>query len=103
MSLHCPIAMRLVLQSLGVFEAVNYKNQDIAELYKDPSTHFDVVVDLVGGQHFNATPPHIRSQHTQTHLANPNGWIETTDCRVSASVEIYLQMQSSTCTNRRDE
>ena len=40
----------LQMQSLGADEAVNYREQDITEVFKDPSQHFDVVVDLVGGQ-----------------------------------------------------
>ena len=37
------------MQSLGADEAVNYREQDIADVFKDPSQHFDVIVDLVGG------------------------------------------------------
>lgn len=37
------------LQSLGADEVVNYREQDFAEIYKDPSKHFDAIVDLIGG------------------------------------------------------
>ena len=39
-----------VLQSIGADEVVNYREQDFAELYKDPSKHFDLIVDLIGGE-----------------------------------------------------
>lgn len=61
------------MQSLGVFEAVNYKNQDIAEVFKDPSKHFDVVVDLVGGQHLGSSLPLALKNHMETCL-------HSTDC-----------------------
>lgn len=36
-------------QGLGADEVVNYREQDFAALYADPSVHFDAVVDLIGG------------------------------------------------------
>ena len=38
-----------LMQSLGADEVINYREQDFAEIYKDPSKHFDAVVDLIGG------------------------------------------------------
>ena len=38
------------MQSLGADEVVNYREQDFAEVYKDPSKHFDAVIDCLGGK-----------------------------------------------------
>ena len=55
------------MQSLGADEAVNYREQDIAELFKDPSKHFDAIVDLVGGQLSERCPLfHSSSTHQST-------------------------------------
>ena len=40
----------VLLQSLGADEVVNYREQDFAEVYKDPSKHFDAVIDCLGGE-----------------------------------------------------
>lgn len=40
----------MALQKLGADEVLNYREQDFAEVYKDPSKHFDAIVDLIGGE-----------------------------------------------------
>jgi NADPH:quinone reductase-like Zn-dependent oxidoreductase len=58
------------VKSLGVFEAVNYKNQDIAEVFKDPSKHFDAIVDLVGGDEEGKATKLLKPGGTLAHILN---------------------------------
>ena len=37
------------MQSIGADEVVNYREQDFSQVYKDPSKHFDAIIDLIGG------------------------------------------------------
>ena len=47
----------LCLQELGADEAVDYRSQDFAELYKDAP--FDFIFDSIGGESATATPKGI--------------------------------------------
>ena len=68
----CPYDFSLFLQSIGADEVVNYREQDFAEVYKDPSKHFDLIVDLIGGE----------SSELQVHCQQPllTRWICLLDC-----------------------
>ena len=46
----CKLSALVCLQSLGADEVVNYREQDFAEVYQDPSKHFDAVIDCLGGK-----------------------------------------------------
>ena len=70
------------MQSLGADEAVNYRKDDIAEVFKDSSKHFDVVVDLVGGPHLKALLPPSHSRFTRIHLSIPLIACKYCKCRV---------------------
>lgn len=54
---------------------VNYREQDFAEVYKDPSKHFDIIVDLIGGQlllvlanHYCQLEPYLLRHHLRVKL-----------------------------------
>jgi NADPH:quinone reductase-like Zn-dependent oxidoreductase len=58
------------VKSLGADEIVNYREQDFSEVYKDPSKHFDVIVDLVGGEEEGKAIALIKEGGTLAHIMN---------------------------------
>lgn len=58
------------VKSIGADEVVNYREQDFAELYKDPSKHFDLIVDLIGGETETKSYSLIKPGGTFAHIIN---------------------------------
>ena len=84
----------------GAFEVINYKREDISLLFKDTSERFDVVVDLVGGQHSKCWPPSYSLdtlEETSLHFTSLTGNQDATrDHCVSPTVHKYIQTRKLT-------